>query len=215
MYIDDWIIGHDTREEALLISHHAMSIKKVAGMEMRKWISNDTTLMSQYLAQHYPVDRSHGSRKVRSGGIGRRVYTAERKSVFTLLHYLSFTLVFHQNHVRDGQDLGQYVATKKTVKYICMLQMYCSISKLEMTQFREMKAILLPKPSGETSTQTEDGIDEVKESHQKKSKAAEPTLKEEGKKKKKESAERTYVAAAATKAPILKELTKKGGKKKE
>ncbi|GFU28547.1 uncharacterized protein NPIL_140131 [Nephila pilipes] len=51
MYVDDWITGQDSREEALLISLHAEDIMKEAGMEMRKWISNDTTLMSQWAAE--------------------------------------------------------------------------------------------------------------------------------------------------------------------
>ncbi|GFT63413.1 integrase catalytic domain-containing protein [Nephila pilipes] len=61
MYVDDWITGQDTREEALLISLHAENIMKEAGMEMRKWISNDTTLMSQWAAKGfdtYPIDTS-------------------------------------------------------------------------------------------------------------------------------------------------------------
>ncbi|GFX35268.1 integrase catalytic domain-containing protein [Trichonephila clavipes] len=47
MYVDDWITGQDTREEALFMSRHAKNIIKEAGMEMRKWISNDTVLMAQ------------------------------------------------------------------------------------------------------------------------------------------------------------------------
>ncbi|GFT74611.1 integrase catalytic domain-containing protein [Nephila pilipes] len=61
MYVDDWITGQDTQEEALLISLHAENIMKEAGMEMRKWISNDTTLMSQWATKgfdSYPVDTS-------------------------------------------------------------------------------------------------------------------------------------------------------------
>ncbi|XP_055941645.1 uncharacterized protein LOC129971693 [Argiope bruennichi] len=60
MYVDDWITGQDTRE-ALLISRHAKNIMKEAGMEMRKWISNDSTLMNQWVAEGfdtYPVDTS-------------------------------------------------------------------------------------------------------------------------------------------------------------
>ncbi|KAF8777064.1 hypothetical protein HNY73_013989 [Argiope bruennichi] len=61
MYVDDWITGQDTREEALLISRHAKNIMKEAGMEMRKWISNDSTLMNQWVAEGfdtYPIDTS-------------------------------------------------------------------------------------------------------------------------------------------------------------
>ncbi|GFV20157.1 uncharacterized protein TNCV_4194551 [Trichonephila clavipes] len=43
----------DTREEALFISRHAKNIMKEAGMEMRKWISNDTVLMAQWAAEGF------------------------------------------------------------------------------------------------------------------------------------------------------------------
>ncbi|GFT27394.1 uncharacterized protein NPIL_312461 [Nephila pilipes] len=61
MYVDDWITGQGTREEALLIPLHAENIIKEAGREMRKYISNDTTLMSQRAAEGfdtYPEDTS-------------------------------------------------------------------------------------------------------------------------------------------------------------
>ncbi|GFY03852.1 uncharacterized protein TNCV_1196321 [Trichonephila clavipes] len=61
MYVDDWITGQDTREEALFMSHHAKNIMKEAGMEMRKWISNDTVLMAQCAAEGFdthPMDAS-------------------------------------------------------------------------------------------------------------------------------------------------------------
>ncbi|GFT71726.1 integrase catalytic domain-containing protein [Trichonephila clavipes] len=53
MYVDDWITGQDTREEAILMSCHAKNIMKEAGMEMRKWISNDTALMAQWVAEEF------------------------------------------------------------------------------------------------------------------------------------------------------------------
>ncbi|GFV79337.1 integrase catalytic domain-containing protein [Trichonephila clavipes] len=60
MYVDDWIKGQDTRE-ALFMSRHAKNIMKVAGMEMRKWISNNTALMDQMAAEGFdthPMDAS-------------------------------------------------------------------------------------------------------------------------------------------------------------
>ncbi|GFS56343.1 uncharacterized protein TNCV_4388371 [Trichonephila clavipes] len=60
MYVDDWITGQDTREEALFMSRHAKNIME-AGMEMRKWIRNDTVLMAQWLAEGFdthPMDAS-------------------------------------------------------------------------------------------------------------------------------------------------------------
>ncbi|GFT57730.1 integrase catalytic domain-containing protein [Trichonephila clavipes] len=53
MYVDDWITGQDTREEALFMSRHAKNIMKEAGMEMRKWISNDTVFMAQWAAEGF------------------------------------------------------------------------------------------------------------------------------------------------------------------
>ncbi|GFS51732.1 integrase catalytic domain-containing protein [Trichonephila clavipes] len=61
MYVDDWITGQDTREEALFMSRHAKNIMKEAGMEMRKWIINDTVLMAQWAAEGFdthPMDAS-------------------------------------------------------------------------------------------------------------------------------------------------------------
>ncbi|GFW79082.1 integrase catalytic domain-containing protein [Trichonephila clavipes] len=61
MYVDDWITGQDTREEALFMPRHAKNIMKEAGMEMRKWISNDTVLMAQWAAEGFdthPMDAS-------------------------------------------------------------------------------------------------------------------------------------------------------------
>ncbi|GFX21578.1 integrase catalytic domain-containing protein [Trichonephila clavipes] len=43
------------------MSRHAKNIMKEAGMEMRKWISNDTTLMAQWATEGfdtYPMDTS-------------------------------------------------------------------------------------------------------------------------------------------------------------
>ncbi|GFY27727.1 integrase catalytic domain-containing protein [Trichonephila clavipes] len=61
MYVDDWITGQDTREETLFMSRHAKNFMKEAGMEMRKWISNDTGLMAQWVAEGFdthPMDAS-------------------------------------------------------------------------------------------------------------------------------------------------------------
>ncbi|GFQ82236.1 integrase catalytic domain-containing protein [Trichonephila clavata] len=55
------ITSQDTREEILFMSRHDKNILKGAGMEMRKWISNDTTLMAQWIADGfdtYPIDTS-------------------------------------------------------------------------------------------------------------------------------------------------------------
>ncbi|GFU26447.1 integrase catalytic domain-containing protein, partial [Nephila pilipes] len=96
MYVDDWITGQDTREEALLISLHAENIMKEAGMEMRKWISNDTTLTSPWSAEGfdtYPVDTSVslGSNKTKVLGLAWQTLddclTLDTKG---LLEFISF-----------------------------------------------------------------------------------------------------------------------------
>ncbi|GFV21484.1 hypothetical protein TNCV_2184421 [Trichonephila clavipes] len=45
--------GGYSRREALFMSRHAKNIMKEAGMEMRKWISNDTVLMAQWAAEGF------------------------------------------------------------------------------------------------------------------------------------------------------------------
>ncbi|GFT20311.1 integrase catalytic domain-containing protein [Trichonephila clavipes] len=77
MYVDDWITGQDTREEALFMSRHAKNIMKEAGMEMRKWISNDTVLMAQWAAEGFdthPMDASIrlGTNKTKVLGMARQ-----------------------------------------------------------------------------------------------------------------------------------------------
>ncbi|GFX49984.1 uncharacterized protein TNCV_3883131 [Trichonephila clavipes] len=61
MYVDDWITEQDTREEALFMSRHAKNIMKEAGMEMRKWISNDTVLMAQWAAEGFDTHPMNAS----------------------------------------------------------------------------------------------------------------------------------------------------------
>ncbi|GFU43245.1 uncharacterized protein TNCV_1566941 [Trichonephila clavipes] len=61
MYVDDWITGQDTREEALFMSRHAKNIMKEVGMEMRKWISNDTVLMAQWAAEGFDTHPMNAS----------------------------------------------------------------------------------------------------------------------------------------------------------
>ncbi|GFW24952.1 integrase catalytic domain-containing protein [Trichonephila clavipes] len=60
MYVDDWITGQDTERKLFFMSRHAKNIMKEAGMEMRKWISNDTVLMAQWRLKvsTHPMDAS-------------------------------------------------------------------------------------------------------------------------------------------------------------
>ncbi|GFT18561.1 integrase catalytic domain-containing protein [Trichonephila clavipes] len=64
MYVDDWITGQDTPEEALFMSRHAKNIMKEAGMEMRKWISNDTALMVQWVAKGFDTHPMEASMRL-------------------------------------------------------------------------------------------------------------------------------------------------------
>ncbi|GFV15236.1 integrase catalytic domain-containing protein [Trichonephila clavipes] len=60
MYVDDWITDRILRGSSFM-SRHAKNIMKEAGMEMRKWISNDTVLMAQWAAEGFdthPMDAS-------------------------------------------------------------------------------------------------------------------------------------------------------------
>ncbi|GFS81500.1 hypothetical protein TNCV_3112281 [Trichonephila clavipes] len=82
MYVDDWITGQDPREEALFMFRHVKNIMKESGMEMRKWIGNDTALRAQWGAEGfdtYPMDTfiSLGTNKTKVlGWLGKLWMTA-------------------------------------------------------------------------------------------------------------------------------------------
>ncbi|GFU08905.1 integrase catalytic domain-containing protein [Nephila pilipes] len=104
MYVDDWITGQDTREEAFLISLHAENIMKEAGMEMRKWISNGTTLMSQWAAEGfdtYPIDTSFslGSNKAKVLGLAWQI----------LDHYLTLVTKGLQEFISTNNNIKRFL----------------------------------------------------------------------------------------------------------
>ncbi|GFU23655.1 uncharacterized protein TNCV_4411791 [Trichonephila clavipes] len=47
-YVDDLISGGNEFEEALQTSRRAKNIMEAAGMDLRKWITNDANLMEQW-----------------------------------------------------------------------------------------------------------------------------------------------------------------------
>ncbi|GBM39320.1 hypothetical protein AVEN_257433-1 [Araneus ventricosus] len=60
-YVDDLISGGKDFEEALQLSRSATNIMEAAGMDIRKWISNDANLMEQWKKETfdvYPVDKT-------------------------------------------------------------------------------------------------------------------------------------------------------------
>ncbi|GBO14793.1 hypothetical protein AVEN_217200-1 [Araneus ventricosus] len=60
-YVDDLISGGKDFEEELQLSRSAKNIMVAAGMDLRKWISNDANLMEQWKKEKfdmYPVDKT-------------------------------------------------------------------------------------------------------------------------------------------------------------
>ncbi|GFY33151.1 integrase catalytic domain-containing protein [Trichonephila clavipes] len=54
-YIDDLISDGKEFEEALQTSQRAKNIMEAAGMDLRKWISNDANLMGQWKKENFNV----------------------------------------------------------------------------------------------------------------------------------------------------------------
>ncbi|GFX80519.1 integrase catalytic domain-containing protein [Trichonephila clavipes] len=58
-YVDDLISGGDEFEEALQTSRRAKNIMEAAGMDLRKWITNDADLMEQWKKENFNVHPVH------------------------------------------------------------------------------------------------------------------------------------------------------------
>ncbi|GFX54447.1 integrase catalytic domain-containing protein [Trichonephila clavipes] len=58
-YVDDLISGGNEFEEALQTSRRAKNIMEVAGMDLRKWITNDANLMEQWKKENFNVHPVH------------------------------------------------------------------------------------------------------------------------------------------------------------
>ncbi|GFV20657.1 integrase catalytic domain-containing protein [Trichonephila clavipes] len=58
-YVDDLISGGNEFEEALQTSRRAKNIMEAAGMNLRKWITNDANLMEQWKKENFNVHPVH------------------------------------------------------------------------------------------------------------------------------------------------------------
>ncbi|GFY16121.1 integrase catalytic domain-containing protein [Trichonephila clavipes] len=58
-YVDDLISGGNEFEEALQTSRRAKNIMEAAGMDLRKWITNDAILMEQWKKENFNVHPVH------------------------------------------------------------------------------------------------------------------------------------------------------------
>ncbi|GFT72815.1 integrase catalytic domain-containing protein [Trichonephila clavipes] len=58
-YVDDLISGGNEFEEALQTSRRAKNIMEAAGMDLRKWITNDVNLMEQWKKENFNVHPVH------------------------------------------------------------------------------------------------------------------------------------------------------------
>ncbi|GFT31791.1 uncharacterized protein NPIL_657781 [Nephila pilipes] len=54
-YVDDLISGGNEFEEGLQTSRRAKYVMEAAGMDLRRWITNDTNLMEQWKKEHFDV----------------------------------------------------------------------------------------------------------------------------------------------------------------
>ncbi|GFT49192.1 uncharacterized protein NPIL_364581 [Nephila pilipes] len=58
-YVDDLISGGNEFEEVLQTSRRAKYVMEAAGMDLRKWITNDTNLMEQWKKENFDVHPVH------------------------------------------------------------------------------------------------------------------------------------------------------------
>ncbi|GFT28603.1 uncharacterized protein NPIL_177401 [Nephila pilipes] len=58
-YVDDLISGGNEFEEALQTSRRAKYVMEAAGMDLRKWITNDTNLMEKWKKENFDVHPVH------------------------------------------------------------------------------------------------------------------------------------------------------------
>ncbi|GFV07535.1 uncharacterized protein TNCV_4071241 [Trichonephila clavipes] len=105
-YVDDLISGGNEFEEALQTSRRAKNIMEAAGMDLRKWISNDANLMEQWKKENFNVHPVHET--VSLGANGTKVL---RLSWNTNEDYLT----------TDTKSLLEFVSLDKNTK-CCILQ---------------------------------------------------------------------------------------------
>ncbi|GFU44072.1 integrase catalytic domain-containing protein [Trichonephila clavipes] len=68
-YVDDLISGGNEFEEALQTSRRAKNIMEAAGMDPRKWITNDANLMEQWKKENFNVHPVHETVSLGANGI--------------------------------------------------------------------------------------------------------------------------------------------------
>lgn len=130
MYVDDWITGQDTREEALIMSRCAKNIMMEAGMVMRKWISNDSTLMNQWAEEGfetYPVDTSVSLGSDKTKVLGMAWQTRDDCLTLDTQGLLEFTLANDITKRFLLQAIGKIfdplgLLTPFTVRMKCLIQ---------------------------------------------------------------------------------------------
>ncbi|GFW88854.1 uncharacterized protein TNCV_2682881 [Trichonephila clavipes] len=89
-YVDDLISGGNEFEEALLTSRRAKHIMEAAGMDLRKWITNDTKLMEQWKKENFNVHRVHetislGANGTKGNKTRWKQFVANRVNEITIL----------------------------------------------------------------------------------------------------------------------------------
>ncbi|GFV72257.1 integrase catalytic domain-containing protein [Trichonephila clavipes] len=100
-HVDDLISGGNEFEEALQTSRRAKNIMEAAGMDLRKWITNDANLMEQWKKENFNVHHVHET--VSLGGNGTKVLGL---SWNTNEDYLT----------RDTKSLLEFVSLDKNTK---------------------------------------------------------------------------------------------------
>ncbi|GFV16833.1 integrase catalytic domain-containing protein [Trichonephila clavipes] len=67
-YVGDLISGGNEFEEALQTSRRAKNIMEVAGMDLRKWITNDANLLEQWKKENFNVHPVHETVSLEANG---------------------------------------------------------------------------------------------------------------------------------------------------
>ncbi|GFV64389.1 integrase catalytic domain-containing protein [Trichonephila clavipes] len=85
-YVDDLISGGNEFEEALQTSRRAKNIMEAAGMDLRKWITNDANLMEQWKKENFNVHPVHET--VSLGANGTKISGKKKFNGTTLCQHI-------------------------------------------------------------------------------------------------------------------------------
>ncbi|GFX36750.1 integrase catalytic domain-containing protein [Trichonephila clavipes] len=85
-YVDDLISGGNELEEALQTSRRAKNIMEAAGMDLRKWITNDADLMEQWKKENFNVHPVHET--VSLGANGTKISGKKKFNGTTLCQHI-------------------------------------------------------------------------------------------------------------------------------